>query len=151
MSPETTFPVLFRVEDQPAPVPWQPSDSQTLNPSLWFSLYCSISDSLAYCSSNGQRNPNSQRPAWVDILPSSPNYIPRHAQDILPGTSVFSSEGWLCQVESAYKGISGSGHTTIAARGKDRSIVITERKILDKLLDASTITHILTNAPHISS
>jgi hypothetical protein len=42
---------------------------------------------------------------------------------------VFLSLSQLYQVEYAFKAISGSGITAIAVRGKDTSVIITQRKV----------------------
>jgi 20S proteasome subunit alpha 1 len=68
--------------------------------------------------------------------------------------------------EYAFKAISGSGHTAISVRGKDTVVVIIQKKVpvgicdarrpfnadaspQDKLLDASTITHLFSITPTI--
>ncbi|KAK0467819.1 20S proteasome subunit [Desarmillaria tabescens] len=58
-------------------------------------------------------------------------------------------KGAYIKLNMLSKAISGSAHTAIAVRGKDTSVVITQRKVPDKLLDASSVTHLFSITPTI--
>ncbi|XP_078444284.1 proteasome subunit alpha type-6 [Wolffia australiana] len=56
--------------------------------------------------------------------------------------TIFSPEGRLYQVEYAFKAVKAAAITSIAVRGKDSVCVVTQKKVPDKLLDQTSVTHL---------
>jgi len=64
--------------------------------------------------------------------------------------SIFSPQGRLYQMEYAFKAAqSASGLTGVSLRGQNSAVVVTQKKIPDRLMDPKSISHLFTITPKI--
>lgn len=82
----------------------------------------------------------------VDLPPSRILIPPRSNYD--HHISIFSPQGRLYQMEYCFKAAQ-SGLTVVAVRGKDSACVVTQKKVTDRLMDPSSVTHLFSLSPKV--
>mmetsp|Transcript_12284 Transcript_12284/g.23312 ORF Transcript_12284/g.23312 Transcript_12284/m.23312 type:complete len:246 (+) Transcript_12284:1573-2310(+) len=65
--------------------------------------------------------------------------------------TVFSPDGRLYQVEYAFKAAKASGYTSVGVKGTDSVVLVTEKKVPDRMIVPSSVTHLFNLSESIGS
>ncbi|CAO1602956.1 MAG: hypothetical protein LQ349_001846 [Xanthoria aureola] len=63
--------------------------------------------------------------------------------------TIFSDQGRLYQVEYAFKAITAANITSVGVKGKACAVVISQKKVPDKLIDPSSVSHVFKLSPSV--
>ncbi|KAF2458789.1 proteasome core particle subunit alpha 1 [Lineolata rhizophorae] len=63
--------------------------------------------------------------------------------------TIFSDQGRLYQVEYAFKAITAANITSVGVRGKDCAVVISQKKVPDKLIDPTSVSYVHKLSPSV--
>ncbi|KAI9756767.1 MAG: Proteasome subunit YC7alpha/Y8 (protease yscE subunit 7) [Lichina confinis] len=63
--------------------------------------------------------------------------------------TIFSEQGRLYQVEYAFKAITAPNTNSVGVRGKNCAVVISQKKVPDKLIDPKSVSHVFKLSPSV--
>ncbi|KAI9715504.1 MAG: Proteasome subunit YC7alpha/Y8 (protease yscE subunit 7) [Chrysothrix sp. TS-e1954] len=63
--------------------------------------------------------------------------------------TIFSDQGRLYQVEYAFKAITAANILSVGVRGKECAIVISQKKVPDRLIDPSSVSYVFRLSPSV--
>ncbi|KAL8797470.1 MAG: hypothetical protein Q9195_000286 [Heterodermia aff. obscurata] len=63
--------------------------------------------------------------------------------------TIFSDTGRLYQVEYAFKAITAANITSVGVRGKTCAVVLSQKKVPDKLIDPSSVSYVFKISPSV--
>jgi len=63
--------------------------------------------------------------------------------------TIFSDQGRLFQVEYAFKAITAASIMSVGIKGKDCAVVVSQKKVPDKLIDPSSVSYVFKLSPSV--